>query len=1027
MRKDTVLQVLGSLWCGLAAALATAQPPSLPPQMLDDAELTDVFFLDPDRGWAVGDRGVILSTTDGGRHWQPADSPVNCRLESVRFVDENLGWAVGGWTHPYSHRSSGVVLRTEDGGRRWTKMPAATLPALRTVRFFGAKHGWAIGTPSAMYPSGVFRTEDGGRSWSSLPAEQPRVWLAGEFVSQQQGFVVGRKGASAFASANTLEPIPKPDTGLRHARSLAVSPRGELWVAGDGGLLMKAEPGGGRWSTPTLSLPQEVLSAVDFRAFVLRGGHCWVAGNPGSFLLRSLDAGQTWQLLHTNEPCPINALTFLNEQHGWAVGAFGTILATRDGGETWIRQRSGGERAAVVAFIDEPGRLPLEALTTLCGDEGYLGAVEVIGRRDVETSSSYAAVREQRTANGLSLLGVSQSNQAWQFPLRQPGLNPSTAAVAEGWNFVHSGDGRKRLDEYLTLRIRQWRPDVVITRAHQADDADHAARLIGLAILTAAERAADPGVYPDHTRILGLQPWRVRKVLAATPEESGDITLESTRLATQFGKSIRDYTVAARALIAENWSPPPRRIGFDLLLTDIPRSVATRDLAGGLLIAPGSDARRRSGSPPPLSLSSLRLASRRQETVETLLVHAGDGTHSHGELAAQLDVLTRDLKARDGAALLFQLAQAYRDLGRYDLAAASSQQLAMSYPRHALTEPALVWLLSYRASGEAMAVFGGDSESDSKRRDRTSVAAVFNEALPPGLQRKATTTRFDSRVQRAGFQSSELGANIRLEELAQVIQRTRLDLFAEPTVRMAVAAAHRRRGEMHSARQLYQQVASGQPRGAWRQTARAELWFDSRRGRCPKPLLTCPTSAAKPVLDAVLDDSIWKSSTQVTLRSKLGDDETWPASVMLARDDEYLYLATVCQKAAGLEYPSTEGPRPRDPDLTKHDRVELLIDVDRDYGSFYRLTIDHRGWTGEACWNDSRWNPTWHVASTNDEQSWTVEAAIPLHQLAGGEATAGASWSIGLQRIVPGIGFQSWTQPASIAGQPEGFGYLTLE
>ena len=33
-------------------------------------------------------------------------------------------------------------------------------------------------------------------------------------------------------------------------------------------------------------------------------------------------------------------------------------------------------------------------------------------------------------------------------------------------------------------------------------------------------------------------------------------------------------------------------------------------------------------------------------------------------------------------------------------------------------------------------------------------------------------------------------------------------------------------------------------------------------------------------------------------------------------------------------------------------------------------------------------------------------------------------WAIGIQRIVPGVGFQSWNRPAAIDVMPEGFGYL---
>ena len=85
--------------------------------MLEDAQLNDVAFVDSLHGWAVGTRGAIWHTADGGRSWQLQRSGVECVLESVSFVDQRTGWAVGGATELYSHRSRGVVLRTLDGGR----------------------------------------------------------------------------------------------------------------------------------------------------------------------------------------------------------------------------------------------------------------------------------------------------------------------------------------------------------------------------------------------------------------------------------------------------------------------------------------------------------------------------------------------------------------------------------------------------------------------------------------------------------------------------------------------------------------------------------------------------------------------------------------------------------------------------------------------------------------------------------------------------------------------------------------------
>ena len=51
----------------------------------DDARLCDVWFVDPQHGWAVGDQGVILHTDDGGQHWSPQVSGVTCTLQLRLF------------------------------------------------------------------------------------------------------------------------------------------------------------------------------------------------------------------------------------------------------------------------------------------------------------------------------------------------------------------------------------------------------------------------------------------------------------------------------------------------------------------------------------------------------------------------------------------------------------------------------------------------------------------------------------------------------------------------------------------------------------------------------------------------------------------------------------------------------------------------------------------------------------------------------------------------------------------------------
>ena len=73
-------------------------------------DLQSIFFIDAQRGWAVGESDIILSTADGGKSWQPQASGTEAWLESVTFMDAQRGWTVG---------SGGTILSTNDGGKNW--------------------------------------------------------------------------------------------------------------------------------------------------------------------------------------------------------------------------------------------------------------------------------------------------------------------------------------------------------------------------------------------------------------------------------------------------------------------------------------------------------------------------------------------------------------------------------------------------------------------------------------------------------------------------------------------------------------------------------------------------------------------------------------------------------------------------------------------------------------------------------------------------------------------------------------------
>lgn len=136
-----------------------------------------------DRLIAVGRRGHILTSDDGGQSWAQQPVPVASDLVASHFINGQLGWVVG---------HDGVVLKTADGGNSWRKVldgrqAAALIGEFRnshpdlgeealfeyerfemegsdkpflTVYFSDDQHGVVLGAFNY-----AFRTDDGGDTW----------------------------------------------------------------------------------------------------------------------------------------------------------------------------------------------------------------------------------------------------------------------------------------------------------------------------------------------------------------------------------------------------------------------------------------------------------------------------------------------------------------------------------------------------------------------------------------------------------------------------------------------------------------------------------------------------------------------------------------------------------------------------------------------------------------------------------------------------------------------------------------------
>jgi len=138
--------------------------------------LYDIKFVNPYRGWAVGDNGTILHATDGGANWSPQISPTFVRLRSVDFVDHLNGWATG---------DDGWAIYTTNGGLIWTRKTLPTSSALNNVNFVDDLRGWMVGSDGS-----VFYTSDLGTNWVSQQSNSSYLYGV-DFADTLTGWTTG--------------------------------------------------------------------------------------------------------------------------------------------------------------------------------------------------------------------------------------------------------------------------------------------------------------------------------------------------------------------------------------------------------------------------------------------------------------------------------------------------------------------------------------------------------------------------------------------------------------------------------------------------------------------------------------------------------------------------------------------------------------------------------------------------------------------------------------------------------------------
>lgn len=306
--------------------------------------ISDINFVSPTTGWAVGTGGQIYKTTDAGFTWESQgenyESAASLGLNTVFFLDENTGW-VGA--------TQGIVLKTTDGGATWSsysiteEIPHITVNQFRGLQFVNEDTGYLIsGANRHLF---IFRSDDGGESWAVQDSIVGENWLAMDFYDANKGVLVGENNnTQRYTSDGGVTWLASDATpSVSRLSSLnAVKWVGENDVVAIGqgnsfqGLatpVLKSTDGGATWEMQTFNTPdmQDVFLGLEFHTdgrLVAMGHNRTTTG----VVATSADFGETWDVITTNLNVQLQSFSAVGEEL-FIQGSSSHILYSSDFGQ----------------------------------------------------------------------------------------------------------------------------------------------------------------------------------------------------------------------------------------------------------------------------------------------------------------------------------------------------------------------------------------------------------------------------------------------------------------------------------------------------------------------------------------------------------------------------------------------------------------------------------------------------------------------------------------------------------------------
>ncbi|HBJ37201.1 MAG TPA: hypothetical protein DDZ51_21090 [Planctomycetaceae bacterium] len=966
LRSAARLLALGI--CGVFAPFGMTLIASDGSATYDEATLRGIVFIDADRGWAVGDLGTALKTEDGGLSWRPLPSGTSRPLDAIGMFNSQRGVAIGGGYQPHTQIGVGTVIWTDNGGETWKPAETEALPPLRHLIIGLGGICIAAGDWSPAHGTAVFSSRNGGQTWDAVLAgvAEPVIGIAG---TVDDYVLLADNGE--LTRVRTEMPAVKVASPQPGRVSVASSER-FFWVdrsAGedrssqlasiDGGATWEAIAGSAKGSPPLKTL--------------LYANQRWTLAH-ASPLLHRAEGFSPFQSSVAISDVPMRGMFRLDIDRGWAVGDWGTIAVTRDGGQSWRTVRGGKSRPAVLAVAATADQLPWSLLAT--------ESLQNQRRVAVVTASDDPLLR-----SSLALVG------------------PATHYV---WNRLSSSQRIVSPQAYSTCRTAGASPAELLSHT-----------LPVVLVLDQHLSSAEKSAWTQAAVDLGV------KRIFETGRSNGQV-LHNAAALPNCGKLAGDvWNDALMLLRPGTLAPEALRMGtrFDAINDQL----STDGLAGFV----GGDRRYVRAASSSTSRRHLQvLQARTGETawIESMLVSNAPIDELVKQFEANLPRSAPDNQQR----MVWRLIVASKATGNAGLHRAMLGQAARLWPDQPLGRISRLYEDAISSSKEWEAISAGALSLGGSASD-----GFVQLAGGPGVPVSRRDSVQWSPFQKTPFQASAVGADqpsftgpasLASDAGSQVRQATAIDELEaspalpanQPKMRSVPKDADRAWAAHPAVRVAGKSVDVASLSGnasvvgdAW-----SQQWAKLNRSTLGPKTIAATWVATRPYLDGKLDEPIWQSGHRFRL------DRESAATVQVAYDADFIYLgirgpqlenheSTGPRKdAAAKNAPQSNAkPRLRDHLSDSHDRYVIRLDVDGDLLTAYELEFNAKSETRDSADGFSQWHPTWFIALAHVANETVAEIAIKKSDLVGPLQTPGQHWNLSLLRPQPGIAHNAFALP----------------